>query len=123
MYDGVFFRFFLRRGFVDRCLELELGEKREREGGGGFIIDETRGVCECECAGSVCVRRWNKEGLVDLQSGSGRKCQERRRSSRKRPCGAIQVTNVATPIKPPATEVKPPTYKALSSFDKEFVLF
>jgi hypothetical protein len=44
MCDGVFFRFFLRRGFVDRCLELELGEKREREGGGGFIIDETRGV-------------------------------------------------------------------------------
>lgn len=62
-------------------------------------------------AGSVCVRRWNKEGLVDLQSGSGRKCQERRRSSRKRPCGAIQVTNVATPIKPPATESKTITSK------------
>jgi magnesium chelatase subunit I len=57
-------------------------------------------------AGSVCLRRWNKEGLVDLQSGSGRKSQERRRSSRKRPCGAIQVTNVATPIKPPTTESK-----------------
>ncbi len=67
------------------------------------------------------MRRWNKEGLVDLQTGSGRKSQERRRSSSKRPCGAIQVTNVATPIKPPATEVKLPTYKALSAFDNECI--
>ncbi len=43
MCDGVFFRFFLRRGFVGCCLELELGEKREIEGG-SFMIDETRGV-------------------------------------------------------------------------------
>ncbi len=50
---GFFFRFFLRRGFVDCCLELELWEKREKERererergreGGGFIIDETRAV-------------------------------------------------------------------------------
>jgi hypothetical protein len=97
------------------------GKEREREREEVSSLTKQRGFCEC--AGSVCVRRWNKEGLVDLQSGSGRKTQERGRSSRKRPCGAIQVTNVATPIKPAATEVKLPTYKALSAFDNEFMLF
>ncbi len=105
--------------------EREREREREREGGREEVSSLTKQgrFCVCECAGSVCLRRWNKEGLVDLQSGSGRKSQERRRSSRKRPCGAIQVTNVATPIKPPTTEVKLPTYKALSAFDNEFMLF